>query len=58
MIMNVDKDIINDAQQLIESEKFSQFLLNNTTDFAVATFLLSACFNAVDDARAKLEGQD
>ena len=56
--MNIDKDIIDSAQELIQSDKFSQFLLSNTTDFAVAAFLLSACFNAVDDARAKLEGQD
>lgn len=57
MIMQLDKATIDEAEKLIKSDKFSQFLLNNTTDFVTAGFLLTACFNAVDDAREQLKGQ-
>ena len=42
--MTVD---VNEVREFIESDKFVQFLLNNTTDFSVAAFILQAVFNAL-----------
>lgn len=39
---------IKDCKDFIESSKFSQFLLNNTTDFSVAAWILSALLNELD----------
>jgi hypothetical protein len=58
--MNIllDKETIDQADKLINSDAFSQFLLSNTTDFTAAAFILDACFKAVDEARKRLEGKD
>ena len=60
IIMNIliDKETIDQADELINSDAFSQFLLSNTTDFTAAAFILDACFKAVDEARKRLDGKD
>ena len=52
MEMSVD---IRNVKEFVESDKFSQFLLNNTTDFGTAAFVLQACF---DRLRAIEEGEE
>lgn len=44
--MSVDLGIVN---EFIESDKFIQFLLNNTTDFAVAAFVLQTLKDKVEE---------
>ena len=39
---------IQDCKKFVESSKFSQFLLNNTTDFAVAAWVLSTLLNELE----------
>lgn len=58
--MNIllDKETIDQADELVNLDSFSQFLLSNTTDFRVAAFILDACFDAVNEARKRLEGKD
>lgn len=43
MMVNPDE-----VREFVESEKFIQFLLNNTTDFSVAAFVLQAVLDRLD----------
>lgn len=42
--MTVD---VNKVREFIESDKFIQFLLNNTTDFSIAAFILQTINDAL-----------
>ena len=46
--VNVDLD---EVEEFIESEKFIQFLLNNTTDFGTAAFVLQSVQEAIQKYR-------
>ena len=41
------------AEEFIKSDKFAQFLLNNTTDFSVATFVLETLFKELEKLQAE-----
>ena len=43
--MTVD---VSKCKEFIESSTFSQFLINNTTDFSVAAWVLSTLLNELD----------
>ena len=45
----VDVDL-DDVQQFTENE-LSAFLVNNTTDFGTAAFILQSVLNAIEEAR-------
>ena len=45
MTMSVD---LNEVEEFINSDKFAQFLLNNTTGFSVAGYILTAIFDRVE----------
>lgn len=40
---------LEEIKTFIESDKFIQFLLNNTTDFAVAAFVLQALEDKINE---------
>ena len=44
--MTVD---VKEVREFVESEKFIQFLLNNTTDFSVAAFILQAVLDRLPE---------
>lgn len=46
--MSVD---IEEVEKFITSDKFVQFLLNNTTDFAVAAFVLQTVMDKLDEIK-------
>lgn len=46
---------LEEVKQFIESDKFAQFLLTNTTQFSSAAFILQALFNAVDNAAQSID---
>ena len=54
--MNVAIDII-DVRQFVESDKFSQFLLTNTTDFTTAAFILQTLFNKIEEVEKEMAEQ-
>lgn len=54
MEIKVNKEVIEDVKRCIESPKFSECVLNNTTEFAAAAFILQILLDAVNDATAKL----
>ena len=49
--MEVSVDI-NAVEEFITDSKFTNFLLENTTDFGVAVFILQSLLNAVEEAKS------
>lgn len=48
--MEVSVDIEN-VEEFITSDKFRDFLLNNTTDFGTAAFILQTLLDAINDLK-------
>lgn len=38
---------LDDVKEFVMSDKFSKFLLNNTTDFATACYILQTLFDSL-----------
>lgn len=51
MNMEMTVDLI-DAEEFVKSEKFTKFLLDNTTDFSTAGFILTVLLNEIDRLRS------
>lgn len=52
--MDISVDI-EDVEQFIISDKFRDFLLNNTSEFGTAAFILQSLLNAVDDMKEHMK---
>lgn len=52
MELSVD---IEEVKKFILSDDFRDYLLNNTTDFGVAAFILQSLLNAVDEEEKNME---
>ena len=48
--MNVNVNL-NDVEDFINNDKFTQFLLNNNTDIAVPAFILSVLYDKIDELK-------
>ena len=48
--MEVSIDI-NEVENFVVSEKFKNFLLDNTTDFGVAVFILQSLLDKIDEIK-------
>lgn len=46
---------IEDVEKFITNEKFTDFLLKNTTDFGVAAFIMQSLLDAIEDAKRKMK---
>lgn len=44
---------LKEVEEFVTSDKFTQFLLNNTTDFAVAAYVLQTLLNAIEKDAAE-----
>ena len=51
--MDMAIDII-DVKQFVNSDKFSQFLLNNTTDFTTTAFILQTLFEKIEEVEKEM----
>lgn len=40
---------LNDIKKFVNSEKFANFLVNNTTGFGTAAFILQTLFEKIDE---------
>lgn len=50
--MNLDTTMsidLDEVKEFIESDKFIQFLLNNTTDFGVAAYILQRLQDCIEE---------
>lgn len=46
---------LNAVEEYVTSDKFAQFLLNTTTDFGTAAFVMQETLNAIQRAKASVE---
>ena len=44
---------LEDIRKFVESEKFSKFLVNNTTDYGIAAFILQTLLEKIDELEGK-----
>lgn len=58
MILEINKQVIDDAEELLESGELPQWLARNTTGPLVIAFILDACYKAIDKARAEFGAND
>lgn len=58
MLVNIDRETIDQANELVEGGELSKFLLAHTTDYLTAAFILNAVITAIDDAYEKLNAKD
>ena len=52
--VKIDMEVLEGVEATVTSDKFAQYLLSNTTDFAVAAFIMQTLLNAIDEAKEKL----
>lgn len=52
--MNMDMTVnLEDVREFIESQKFTQFLLSNTTEFSTAAFILQTLLDKIEKLDAE-----
>ena len=52
--VQIDREVLDEVEATVTNEEFAQYLLSHTTDFAVAAFIMQTIFNAIDEAKEKL----
>ena len=52
LTMDVDLD---EVEELITSDKFAQFLLNNTVNFSTGAFVLQSAYEALMEAKGMIK---
>ena len=52
--MNMDMIVnLEDVKEFVESQKFTQFLLSNTTEFSTAAFILQTLLDKVEELKGE-----
>ena len=46
---------LDNVEEFITSDKFANFILNNTTDFGTAAFILQVVLDKIDELRSEEE---
>ena len=54
MIFEMDKTTVEDVKRVITSDKFAQFLLGETTQFAAAAWILQTLSEKIDEVEEAL----
>ncbi len=54
MEITINQNVIADVKRCVENPDFSKCILEHTTQFEAAAFILQTLFDAVDEAEAKL----
>lgn len=54
MIFEMDKTTVEDVRRVITSDKFVQFLLSETTQFAAAAWILQTLNEKIDEIEEAL----
>ena len=52
--VQIDREVLEEVEATVTSDKFAQYLLSNTTNFASAAFILETLLGAIDEAKEKL----
>lgn len=52
--VQIDREVLDEVEATVTNEKFAQYLLSPTTDFAAAAFIMQTLLDAIDEAKEKL----
>ena len=52
--VKIDREVLEEVEATVTNDKFAQYLLSHTTDFAAAAFILETLLGAIDEAKEKL----
>ena len=52
--VEIDREILDEVEATVTHEKFAQYLLSHTTEFASAAFIMQTLLDAIDEAKEKL----
>lgn len=55
--VKIDREVLEEVERTVTSDKFAQYLLSNTTNFATAVFILETLLSAIDEAKEKLSDE-
>ena len=55
--VTIDMEVLEEVEATVTSDKFAQYLLSNTTNFASAAFILQTLLNAIDEAKEKMNDE-
>ena len=55
--VKIDMEVLEEVEATVTNDKFAQYLLSNTTDFATAAFILQTLLNAIDEAKEKMNNE-
>ena len=55
--VKIDREVLEEVEATVTNDKFAQYLLSHTTDFAAAAFILETLLNAIDEAKEKLNDE-
>ena len=55
--VKIDMEVLEEVEATVTNDKFAQYLLSHTTDFAAAAFILETLLNAIDEAKEKLNDE-
>lgn len=56
--VNIDMEVLEEVEATVTNDKFAQYLLNNTTDFSAAAFIMETLLGAIKEAKEKLNGNE
>ena len=52
--VKIDREVLEEVEATVTNDKFAQYLLSHTTNFAAAAFILETLLSAIDEAKEKL----
>ena len=55
--VTIDREVLEEVEATVTNDKFAQYLLSHTTDFAAAAFILETLLSAIDEAKEKLNNE-
>ena len=55
--VKIDREVLEEVEATVTNDKFAQYLLSHTTDFAAAVFILETLLSAIDEAKEKLNNE-
>ena len=54
MTVEIDMAVVRDAERVVTSDKFIQFILSNTTEWTAAALIMQALLDKIDEIKTAL----
>lgn len=52
--VSIDMEVLEEVEATVTNDKFAQYLLSNTTNFAAAAFIMQTLLDAIDEVKERL----